>query len=172
MRHGIEVIFIIVFIMISGCTSTQSPPSAYGKLINYQNSNLGIKILYPAGWNKIETDKEIVFLPNNSEFVEGIFINRFVTDKKLEDVITSKNPNILQGREYRLIESHESTVSGYKAIKYVYTMNNAWGAKMQGIGIIISKNSDIFDISVTTSVNNYDKQNDTLNEIINSFNFI
>jgi hypothetical protein len=165
-------LIITFLVLLSGCSSS-NPSSAYGNLINYQNSSMGIKILYPEGWQKIETKEEIIFLPEDiGDFEEGIFIQRLRSDMSLEDWVSPENPHLVEGNKYRLIESHETTVSGYKAIKYNYTQDNRFGKKMQGVGIFISKDPYVFSVTATTSPNNYSEQSDNLNKIINSFDFI
>jgi len=173
MKKILFILLVALFLLI-GCTQQETYVEP-GKLIEYENSEMGIKIKYPENWLKQENTNNIKFTASENA-IFGITATSYMPGpdalKRYRDNELSTTKMI--SKNLKIIESTETTLTGLPAYKIIHT------AKFEPIPFIMSenvqemviftiKNNKLYKIRFTTTPEDYEKYKKTIEEMIESF---
>jgi len=149
-------------------------------LLSYDNPNLGFSLEYPADWSKEETllfaspppsSNETSSIPN--EAPESIALTTEVLPYNITlDEYSESAIGLLESQfsNFTLIDSFETTLSGYPAhqITYTYTFEGADLKNMQ-IWTIANDNNMAYALTYGGLVEEFDSSLPVIENMINSF---
>jgi hypothetical protein len=187
-----KTLFILIFsllIALFGCTQQQETFIEPGKLIEYENSEMGVKIKYPENWLKIEYKNSkgevnyIKFIASKDSFF-SISATRYnpayrtlkeLTENKLSYVqLSAENTEIVESTEttlagnpaYKIIHKSEfgmlgGVTSDLEALSFVTTMHETM--------IYTVKYNKVYKVGFITTPEKYKKYKKAIEEMIESF---
>jgi hypothetical protein len=121
-----------VLILIASCLLiTNYTSQAFGQdsLINYENSEYGVKLYYPSDWDIAENGNEIRLnsaIDNSNGFLNSITILAYPSYCESLERLMEREIEELKGKllDFRLIESSKSKLNGLNSEDLVYTYSD------------------------------------------------
>ena len=165
---GLIIGFLVIAVLSSGCVYNNPKNTSYNiSTKNYSGNTVYFD--YPANWKLVNyTDgysKVVIVNKNNSnnspQFQLIITPNGEMTDQDIINSIQScPNPS-----NQKKISNNTLTIDGNKAYENIFIINKT--TKMREIFFI--KNSNLYDLTFQTTNNDFDKEKQNFDIILNSF---
>ncbi|WP_341530596.1 protein kinase [Nostoc sp. UHCC 0302] len=150
------------------------------KFLTYQDSNNGIKIKYPEGWERQDipnpvTQELVTFLsPKQSDadkFRDKLTISTETLSSTLDesrDLFIQEIKNSLP--EAKIVNTSETTMANKRANKLVFTGKDGEN-NLKTLQVWTLKNDKAYVITYTAAIDDYDKFVQTAEKMIQSFEF-
>ena len=159
-----------------------SPTSSINinKFLTYQDSTLGIKIDYPAGWtHELHAGSIVTFLAglesDSNTYPAGLGIKiQHLKSKNisLNNITKIQIKNLTQNHpDFKLIESTESKIGGNSAHKIVFTATDYKKNERQAMQIWTLKGDKAYLITYKAEPGKYAKYLPIIQKMLDSFQF-
>ena len=159
-----------------------SPTSSINinKFLTYQDSTLGIKIDYPAGWtHELHAGSIVTFLASlesdSNTYPAGLGIKiQHLKSKNisLNNITKIQIKNLTQNHpDFKLIESTESKIGGNSAHKVVFTATDYKKNERQAMQIWTLKGDKAYLITYKAEPEKYAKYLPIIQKMLDSFQF-
>ena len=159
-----------------------SPTSSINinKFLTYQDSTLGIKIDYPAGWtHELHAGSIVTFLASlesdSNTYPAGLGIKiQHLKSKNisLNNITKIQIKNLTQNHpDFKLIESTESKIGGNSAHKIVFTATDYKKNERQAMQIWTLKGDKAYLITYKAEPGKYAKYLPIIQKMLDSFQF-
>jgi hypothetical protein len=183
---------MISLTLIANCPSIISEASALfdiasptssiniNKFLTYQDSTLGIKIDYPAGWtHELHAGGIVTFLASlesdSNTYPAGLGIEiQHLKSKNisLNNITKIQIKNLTQNHpDFKLIESTESKIGGNSAHKIVFTATDYKKNERQAMQIWTLKGDKAYLITYKAEPEKYAKYLPIIRKMLDSFQF-
>ena len=183
---------MISLTLIANCSSIISEASALfdiasptssiniNKFLTYQDSTLGIKIDYPAGWtHELHAGGIVTFLASlesdSNTYPAGLGIKiQHLKSKNisLNNITKIQIKNLTQNHpDFKLIESTESKIGGNSAHKIVFTATDYKKNERQAMQIWTLKGDKAYLITYKAEPGKYAKYLPIIQKMLDSFQF-
>ncbi|RAM53036.1 MAG: serine/threonine protein kinase [Hapalosiphonaceae cyanobacterium JJU2] len=169
---GIIAVLASVFVAIR--------PNQAEKFVPYENSNYGIKIKYPASWQRQTKEIDVLGV---TEIVTFISPKQSQTDKFQEKInvdIEKFSGTLAESKELfineikstlpdaEIIDMSSTTLAFKQANQIIYTGKDE-NTELKNLQVWTLKGDKAYIITYTAAIDDYDEFINTANEIINSF---
>ena len=183
---------MICLTLIANCSTIISQASALfditsptssiniNKFLTYQDSTLGIKIDYPAGWtHELHAGSIVTFLASlesdSNTYPAGLGIKiQHLKSKNisLNNITKIQIKNLTQNHpDFKLIESTESKIGGNSAHKVVFTATDYKKNERQAMQIWTLKGDKAYLITYKAEPGKYAKYLPIIQKMLDSFQF-
>jgi eukaryotic-like serine/threonine-protein kinase len=183
---------LISLTLIANCSTIISQASALfdiasptssiniNKFLTYQDSTLGIKIDYPAGWtHELHAGSIVTFLASlgsdSNTYPAGLGIKiQHLKSKNisLNNITKIQIKNLTQNHpDFKLIESTESKIGGNSAHKIVFTATDYKKNERQAMQIWTLKGDKAYLITYKAEPGKYAKYLPIIQKMLDSFQF-
>jgi hypothetical protein len=183
---------MICLTLIANCSTIISQASALfditsptssiniNKFLTYQDSTLGIKIDYPAGWtHELHAGSIVTFLASlesdSNTYPAGLGIKiQHLKSKNisLNNITKIQIKNLTQNHpDFKLIESTESKIGGNSAHKIVFTATDYKKNERQAMQIWTLKGDKAYLITYKAEPGKYAKYLPIIQKMLDSFQF-
>ena len=183
---------MISLTLIANCSTIISQASALfdiasatssiniNKFLTYQDSTLGIKIDYPAGWtHELHAGSIVTFLASlesdSNTYPAGLGIKiQHLKSKNisLNNITKIQIKNLTQNHpDFKLIESTESKIGGNSAHKIVFTATDYKKNERQAMQIWTLKGDKAYLITYKAEPGKYAKYLPIIQKMLDSFQF-
>jgi eukaryotic-like serine/threonine-protein kinase len=183
---------MICLTLIANCSTIISQASALfditsptssiniNKFLTYQDSTLGIKIDYPAGWtHELHAGSIVTFLASlesdSNTYPAGLGIKiQHLKSKNisLNNITKIQIKNLTQNHpDFKLIESTESKIGGNSAHKIVFTATDYKKNERQAMQIWTLKGDKAYLITYKSEPGKYAKYLPIIQKMLDSFQF-
>ena len=150
------------------------------KFLTYQDSTLGIKIDYPAGWtHELHAGSIVTFLASlesdSNTYPAGLGIKiQHLKSKNisLNNITRIQIKNLTQNHpDFKLIESTESKIGGNSAHKIVFTATDNKKNERQAMQIWTLRGDKAYLITYKAEPGKFAKYLPTIQKMVDSFQF-
>jgi hypothetical protein len=162
------LIFLASFILI-----TIFSPQVFGQdsLVNYENSQYGLKLSYPSDWDIAVNGREIRFnspVDNSNGFLNSIVILADPAFCESLEKLREKEIKDLKGKllDFKIIESSTSKLNGLNSVHLVYTYSDTnIGITKVSESIVTNQNYNYY-ISYSGKPDNYETDIDIYQNLL------
>jgi len=157
-----------------------SPTSNNNNFLTYQDSTLGIKIDYPAGWtHELHAGSIVTFLASleshSNTYPAGLGIVQHMTSSKnisLNEITKVQIKNLTQDHpDFKLIESTDYKLGGNNAHKIVFTATDNKKNERKAMQIWTLRGDKAYLITYKAEPGKYTRYLPMIQKMVDSFQF-
>jgi len=175
MKRYILILFMVMVVAVSGCTSEDSGTENQTKTFTANN----ISFEYPSDWvtaNSLANDTVAAVGDPSSVDSSGLAQVSVVIQSRdlkgnLYDMYRDNYETLFTNSSYRRVSETNTTIGGYQAIENIYTVTSS-GTQKKHRAIWIENNGRVYVILCTASADKFDAEARNFDLIVRTLRFI
>lgn len=188
MKRNIALI-VLLSVLACGCsTNTEKPQqenqtntsAEEGEILHYENTDLGVELDYPAGWEPVEEDSQVTFYYeyNEASGTATAYVNLTVADvaeeqASLEDIKDEMVENLTTDGGMSVDNVEPITVSGnMPAYKLALSNQNSSGTTVKFSRMVATDYGYLYLLTYSARQQDFDKLQSAYDTMLSSFKVI